>query len=129
MGGGGLGFPFTMPGFPIAGSAGFEDDDDMKAALAARKGWRAVVRWAVHCSQYTVLFRPISLAPFKVAHVPRSANAVIRRVVENISATRRGDVNGIGVESGVYRRGEGVFDAVASNEKSSTNGSSLIGSV
>jgi hypothetical protein len=109
MGGGGLGFPFTMPGLPIVGSAGFEDDDDMKAAFAARKGWRAVVRWTVHCSQSTVLLRLHSPVPSMTVHVPRSANAVARRVVENIPATRRGDVNGIGVERGVVRRGEGVL--------------------
>ncbi len=102
MGGGGLGFPFTMPALPITGSAGFDDDDDMKAALANLKGWRAVVRWAIHCGQYAVLLRLNSPASSLTVHVPRSANAVACRVVEDISATKTGDVKGIGGESGEW---------------------------
>lgn len=50
--GGGVGLPLTMPGFPMTGSAGFEVVDDMKAALAALNGWRAVIGLAEEWCQF-----------------------------------------------------------------------------
>ena len=41
--GGVPGAPETRPGFCVAGSAPFREEEEMKAALAARKGWRAAV--------------------------------------------------------------------------------------
>ena len=46
-----MGLPFTIPGFPITGSAGFDEVDDMKAAFATLKGWSAVNGLAVHTCQ------------------------------------------------------------------------------
>jgi len=45
IGGGGGGPPFTRPGRCIVCdvSAGFDELDDKNAALAALKGWRAVI--------------------------------------------------------------------------------------
>ena len=47
IGGGVPGFPFTMPGLCMTGSAGFDEVEEMKAAFAARKGIMAVVGLAV----------------------------------------------------------------------------------
>jgi len=53
IGGGVPGAPWTRPGFCMAGSAPLEEEEeDMKAALAARKGWRAAVGLAVVTVQY-----------------------------------------------------------------------------
>lgn len=42
MGGGVPGLPDTRPGFWVTGAAGFELEEEMKAAFAMRKGWRVV---------------------------------------------------------------------------------------
>ena len=84
MGGGGAGFPFTMPGLPIAtGSAGFEDVDDMKACVCDFE-WLEGAYWF----GYSLLSvsTTISWRNSPVNNVPRSANAVACRVVENMAA-------------------------------------------
>lgn len=47
MGGGVPGPPLTSPGLWLTGAAGFVLEEEMKAALATRKGWRAAVGLAV----------------------------------------------------------------------------------
>lgn len=50
MGGGVPGAPDTRPGLWVTGAAGFVLEEEMKAALAMRKGWRAAVGFAVWLS-------------------------------------------------------------------------------
>ena len=64
-------------------SAGFDDVDDMKAAFAALKGVRAVIGLAVQRYQSQHSFEHCD-SPI---NIPRSANAVACRVVENMAAT------------------------------------------
>lgn len=67
-----------------AGSAVFDEVEDMNAAFATLKGWRAVIGLAV----FGVL------APARHGAnsngLPRSANAVACRVVENMAAIEHG---------------------------------------
>jgi hypothetical protein len=50
MGGGVPGAPRTRPGLCVTGAAGFVLEEEMYAALATRKGWRAAVGLAVFLS-------------------------------------------------------------------------------
>lgn len=56
----------------------------MYAALTARKGWRAVMGLAVSLRQFVLL------SASKKGGVPRSANAVACRVVENMTVACKG---------------------------------------
>lgn len=85
MGGGVPGLFLTRPGLCITGSAGFEDVDEMKAALATRKGWRAVIGLAMG-----VVSGAVQGAAWEGIGVPRSAGAVACRVVENMMGKRGG---------------------------------------
>ena len=85
MGGGVPGLFLTRPGLCITGSAGFEDVDEMKAALATRKGWRAVIGLAMG-----VVSGAVQGAAWEGIGVPRSASAVACRVVENMMGKRGG---------------------------------------
>lgn len=73
--GGGGGFVLTMPGLPIAGSAGFELEDDMKAALATLKGWRAVMGLAMRMSVFCPDLRVV--ATYRAA--PTASPALLSR--------------------------------------------------
>ena len=70
------------PPLTLVCSAGFDELFDMKAAFATLKGWRAVIGLAVVFRQYSAIARH-----GKQSGVPRSANAVACRVVENMPAT------------------------------------------
>lgn len=79
---GGGGAPLTMAGLAIAGSAGLDVVEEMKAALAGRKAWSAVIGLAVvRCCQC------LSNACSIVADVPRSASAPVCRAVANMVAS------------------------------------------
>ena len=74
-------WPATRPGFCVAGSAPLEEEEEMKAALAARKGWRAAVGLAVVIVQYAH-----SLIMVATLGVPRSAIVVACLVEANMVA-------------------------------------------
>ena len=106
-----------MPPWRITGSAGFEVVDDMNAAFAARKGWRAVIRWAKHS-----ISLPPHLALFKsplhgvLRTAQRQCGSLPRRREHGCDELSglKGDSGARSGELGV----EQVFDAVASIEKS-----------
>lgn len=54
MGGGVPGAPLTRPGVWLTGAAGFVLEEEMKAALATRKGWRAAVGLAIAVVSFLV---------------------------------------------------------------------------
>jgi hypothetical protein len=92
IGGGVPGFPATNPGFCIV-VALFEEVEDIKAALPARKGIRAVVGLTAH----------ISLSEwgrFWVAGAPRRAIEAPYRAVDSILATRHKRSKGVEREEG-----------------------------
>lgn len=79
--GGVPGWPATRPGFCVAGSAPLEDEEEMKAALAARKGWRAAVGLAVVIVQYAHFLGVVA-----TVDIPRSAIVVACLVGANMVA-------------------------------------------
>jgi hypothetical protein len=76
-----------MPGFPIAGSAGLEDVEDMNAAFAALKGCKAIDGLAGRRYQLNQYSLPSSSTGDAEEHIPRSANAVACLVLENMATT------------------------------------------
>lgn len=76
------GAPDTRPGFWFMGAAGFELEEEMKAAFAMRKGWRAAVGLAILVVSLLVAVVVMG----GVGDIPRSAMAVACLVEENMAA-------------------------------------------